>query len=115
MAETKKAELRSALEIWRCRAGRYFGRQVHGFDNPFERDFRGFVQLLDHFGISCLEETHAMFLGGYEGATDVTHLLSLGSHFLAEIDGGFLRGSELIHLNSGQITVNHVYGALSPP
>jgi hypothetical protein len=29
---------------------------------------------------------------------------------LAEVDGGFLRGSELIHLDSGQITVNHVNG-----
>jgi hypothetical protein len=95
MAETKKAERRSALEIWRCRAGRYLG----------VKSMASTIRL-----ISCLEETHAMFLGGDEGATDVTHLLSLGSHFLAEIDGGFLRGSELIHLNSGQITVNHVYG-----
>src|SRR5438105_14475427 len=56
-----------------------------------------------------------MFLGGYEGATDVTYLLSLGSHFLAEIDGGFLRGGELIHLDSWQITVNHIYGHIGPP
>ena len=102
---TRFGRWNTELQGWRL-----FGRQVHGFDNPFEGDLSGFVQFFHDLGIGCLEETHAMFLGKYECAADVTHFLSLGSHFLAEVDDGLLRSGELIHLDSGQITVNHVYG-----
>jgi hypothetical protein len=109
MTVTKKAE-RGSASVKQVVGWRLFGRQVHRFDNSFERDFSGFIQFFDDLGIGRFKEAHAVFFGGYEGAADVSNLLSRGSHFFAEIDGGFLRGSELIHLDSGQITVNHIYG-----
>jgi hypothetical protein len=47
-----------------------FRSQVHRLDDPFEGNLRGLVQFLDHIGIRCLEEAHAVRLAGHESAAD---------------------------------------------